>query len=74
MLKAMKGGLWVLILLVIIIGFGIYFFMKNSNNMNHDTPNARKELSADPMESAKNRLAKEEITTEEFKEIKKKLL
>ena len=73
----MGGGFWVLIILVVIVGFGIYYLVKNNNNNknnNNDFSRSQKDSSADAMEIAKNRLAKGEITTEEFEEIKKKLL
>ncbi|MDQ0428570.1 putative membrane protein [Planomicrobium stackebrandtii] len=66
------GGFWMLIGLIVIVGFAIYFIVKNNNN--NDLNRSHKDSSTDAMEIAKNRLAKGEITTEEFEEIKKRLL
>lgn len=66
------GGFLVLIIIIVIVGFGIYFIVKNSNN--NDWNRSQKDSSADALDIAKKRLAKGEITTEEFEEIKKNLL
>ena len=66
------GGFLVLIIILVIVGFGIYYIVKNNNN--NDFNRSPKDSSADAMEIAKKRLAKGEISTAEFEEIKKNLL
>ncbi|HSP22620.1 MAG TPA: SHOCT domain-containing protein [Planococcus sp. (in: firmicutes)] len=66
------GGFLVLIVLIVVVGFGIYYIVKNNNN--NDVNRSQKDSNADAMEIAKKRLAKGEISTEEFEEIKKNLL
>ncbi|MEK6267395.1 MAG: SHOCT domain-containing protein [Planococcus sp. (in: firmicutes)] len=57
--------------LVVLIGFAIYYFMKNNNN---GFNSSQKDSGTDAMEIAKKRLARGEITNAEFEEIKKRLL
>lgn len=70
----MGGGFWMMLGLLLIIGFAIYYFMKNKNNSNNGFNTSQQVPGADAMEIAKNRLAKGEITSEEFEVIKKTLL
>ncbi|ANU26256.1 SHOCT domain-containing protein [Planococcus versutus] len=65
----MGGGFLMFFLLLVIVGAIVYYVMKN-NNANR----SQKNTGDDAMEIAKKRLAKGEITTEEFEEIKKTLL
>ena len=67
----MGGGSWLIAVLVVIIGFAIYYFMKNNNS---GFNSSQKDSGTDAMEIAKKRLARGEITNEEFEEIKKRLL
>lgn len=65
----MGGGLWMLIGLVIIVGLVIFFVMKTSTTGTAHSPKSDQEA----LEIAKKRLAKGEITPEEFEQIKKNL-
>ena len=65
------GGRWLIAGLVVLIGFAIYYFLKNNNN---GFNRSQKDFGTDPMEIAKKRLATGEITNAEFEEIKKRLL
>jgi len=67
----MGGGSWLIAGLVVLIGFAIYYFMKNNNN---GFNSSQKDSGTDAMEIAKKRLARGEITNAEFEEIKKRLL
>lgn len=67
----MGGGSWLIVVLVVIIGFAIYYIMKNNNS---GFTSSKKDTGTDAMEIAKKRLARGEITNEEFEEIKKRLL
>lgn len=66
----MGGGSWLIAGLVVLIGFAIYYFLKNNNGFNR----SQKDSGTDAMEIAKRRLARGEITNAEFEEIKKRLL
>jgi putative membrane protein len=67
----MGGGSWLIAGIVVLIGFAIYYFMKNNNN---GFNSSQKASGTDAMEIAKKRLARSEITNAEFEEIKKRLL
>lgn len=67
----MGGGSWLIVGLFVLIGFAIYYFMKNNNN---GFNSSQKDSGTDAMEIAKKRLARGEITNVEFEEIKKSLL
>ncbi|OEF99230.1 hypothetical protein BHF71_09570 [Vulcanibacillus modesticaldus] len=67
------GGFGVMFFSLILIGVIIYFVLKNSNR-NGSIIGTNKTGSSDALEIAKQRLAKGEITPEEFEEIKKNLL
>ncbi|WP_019413256.1 SHOCT domain-containing protein [Paenisporosarcina sp. TG20] len=68
----MGGGVLMWIVLLVIIGFVVYYFAKNKNanglNSSQQVPGP------DAMEIAKIRLAKGEISSEEFEDIKKNIL
>ncbi|MGE6368724.1 SHOCT domain-containing protein [Planococcus kocurii] len=68
----MGGGIWMILALLVIIGIAVYYFTKNKNN--NGFTNSQQGTKTDALEIARTRLAKGEITTEEFEEIKKKLL
>ncbi|ANU11933.1 hypothetical protein A1A1_13572 [Planococcus antarcticus DSM 14505] len=70
----MGGGVWVIVGLLVIVGVAVYYFTKNKNNSYNGSNNSQQVPGKDALEIAKNRLAKGEITTEEFEEIKKALL
>ncbi|MDJ0331552.1 SHOCT domain-containing protein [Planococcus sp. S3-L1] len=68
----MGGGIWMILALLVIIGVAVYYFTKNKNN--NGLTNSQQDTKTDALEIARTRLAKGEITTEEFEEIKKTLL
>lgn len=67
----MGGGTWLIAGSLILIGFAIYYFLKNNNN---GFNRSQKDSGTDAMEIAKKRLAGGEITNAEFEEIKKRIL
>lgn len=63
------GGSWLIAGVVVLIGFAIYYFLKNNNN---GFNRSQKDSGIDAMEIVKKkRLARGEITNAEFEEIKK---
>ncbi|WP_017380603.1 SHOCT domain-containing protein [Paenisporosarcina sp. TG-14] len=68
----MGGGVLMWIVLLLIIGFVVYYFAKNKNA--NGSNSSQQVLGPDAMEIAKIRLAKGEISSEEFEDIKKNIL
>lgn len=68
----MGGGVLMWIVLLVIIGFVVYYFAKNKNA--NGLNSSQQVLGSDAMEIAKIRLAKGEISSEEFEDIKKNIL
>ncbi|PRX27692.1 putative membrane protein [Orenia metallireducens] len=68
------GGIWMMGLFwIAIIAVGVYL-IRNSNNSNNRTERIEGKSVEDPMEIARQRYAKGEISKEEFQEIKDELL
>lgn len=68
----MGGGVLMWIVLLVIIGFVVYYFAKNKNANGFNS--SQQVQGPDAMEIAKIRLAKGEISSEEFEDIKKNIL
>jgi len=70
----MGGGVLMWIILLLIIGVVVYYFVKSKSINTNGINSAQEVPGPDAMKIAKTRLAKGEITAEEFEIIKKNLL
>jgi putative membrane protein len=68
------GGIWMMGLFWIAIIVVVVYLIRNSNNSNNRTGRIERKSVEDPMEIARQRYAKGEISKEEFQEIKDELL
>lgn len=65
------GGSFMMILIFLLIGYLIYLGIRQNRNNEHSNQSA---TSSNALDIAKSRLAKGEITIEEFEQIKKSIL
>lgn len=68
------GGFGMMFIGILVIGLIIYLVLKGQNNQNGISSNNTSSSNANALDIAKNRLAKGEITAEEFENIKKTLI
>lgn len=70
----MGGGSLMMLLGFLVIGLLFYLAFNKQNNGAGNYPVSRPAISSEALELAKSRLARGEITLEEFEQIKKNLL
>ncbi|WP_018248669.1 SHOCT domain-containing protein [Orenia marismortui] len=63
----MMGIFWIAIIAIVI------YFLRNSNKSTNRVETYRRDVKEDPLEIAKKRYAKGEISKEEFQEIKEEI-